>query len=84
MLNWLLKFFPSKRAPCIACDHIYAKDAMKELWYRYTEEDGFQGTSSTFICQPCLDEIAQEIEDGIRQPDPTDFDEYGVYDDDRL
>lgn len=65
MFSWFWNLFPSNRAHCLACGNQYAKDAMKELWFRHTEEDGTEGTSSVYVCHPCMADIAEHVENEI-------------------
>jgi len=73
MFDWFWALFPAKVDPtakCIACDNIYAKEAMKELWYKYVEGDGTTGTSTCYICVPCVEEVAKYVEE-----ESTNFDD---------
>jgi len=36
---------------------------MKEIWFKYKEEDGSDGTSSIYVCEPCMESVASSIED---------------------
>lgn len=63
VFNWFWNLFPSNRATCVSCELTFAKEAMKEIWFKYKEEDGSDGTSSIYVCEPCMESVASSIED---------------------
>lgn len=71
--NWFWNLFPGRTAQCIACDCTYAKDAMKELWFKYDQGDAVPGTSSVFVCTPCVEDMQRYIEDEITSFDGEEF-----------
>ena len=71
--NWFWNFFKNSRAECIACNNTYAKEAMKELWFKYDNGNGSTGTASVYLCEPCADEIAKDIEDQSMDFDDSEF-----------
>lgn len=73
VFNWFWNLFPSNKAECIACGNTYAKDAMKELWYRFEQDDGATGTDSLYVCTPCVEEMAQHVEEAVTSFDGEEF-----------
>lgn len=64
--------FSDRHAKCLACEHTYAKEAMREIWFKYTgERDGIEveRTSSVYLCEPCAQEITETVEERILETD---------------
>lgn len=61
--NWFWNILSSKEAKCLCCEKPFPKVVMKEIMFPYTEENGKTGVSSVYVCELCLAEIANNLDD---------------------
>lgn len=76
-MSWFNWFWnkEEKFADCVSCDKKLPKEAMKEIWFSYTEENGKTGTSSVFVCEQCMKEVAETTESLMAELEVFDDDD---------
>jgi hypothetical protein len=75
LTNWFWNMFPKTTAECVGCDITFPKEAMKEICFAYTEENGKTGSSSVFVCEGCMKDVAENTERMMNDLEVYDADE---------